>query len=196
MSAVGQQKPRKNEVALKAGVDALKIQSCPYVDWYKFLRCRVTTCKNYNRVTECRCLAIDRIRPEGNKVISDSEINLYRFQSRENTRNVQVKRKRAIRRVKSILVLREFLQFIRNEYKTGGVWSSKTTKKLQGRYPLRISQVGWENWMWEFFLDSKVWDAFCVTKGGKGGEYREFNLHTLLATKLENIEALYKELKL
>ena len=145
-------------------------------------------------MTAHRCLAVDRVRPEGNKVISDAEINLYRLDGRENTRQVQVKRKRAVKRVKSILVLREFIAFIRNEYKSGGVWKTATIRKLESRYPLRVEQLGWENWMWEFFLDVAAWEKFCSQS--QGGECSEFNLHTLLSTKLETIEALYKELKL
>ena len=179
---------------LKEGVDPNKIYSCPYVDWYKFLRCRVTTCKNYNKATDCRCLAVDRIRPEGNKVISDAELNLYKFDSKENTRHVQVRRKRAIRKVKSILILREFIEFIRDNAKEGGVWTSETTQKLEAAYPLKIAKLGWANWMWEPFLDQKMWEAFCATT--QGGECSEFGLHTLLSTKLETIEALYKELNM
>ena len=125
-------------------------------------------------------------------MISDAEINLYRLDSKENTRHVQVRRKRAIRKVKSILILREFVEFIRTNHTEGGVWTGTNVHKLEASYPLRLTKLGWKNWMWEYFLDAEVWDKFCSTT--KGGECSEFGLHTLLSTKLETIAALYKEL--
>lgn len=177
--------------SLKEDVNEGDINSCPYVEWYKFLRCRVKTCKNYNKQTGCRCLALDRIRPEGNKVISDAELNLYKYNSKESTRNVQVKRKRAIKRVKSLLVLKEYVEFIRDNYPAGGVWDSATVRKLESRYPLNISKLGWKNWMWEPLLDSEAWEKFCNTKSG---ECTEIGIHNMLSTTLETVSALYKEL--
>lgn len=171
--------------------DESDVHTCPYVPWYQFLRCRIATCKNYNTLTPCRCLGIDRVKPEGTKIISDAEIHLYKFKGTGiSTKVVQLKRKRATLRVKAILTLREFIQYIKDTYKGGAVWSTPSIRSLESSYPLKLSLLQWENWMWEYLLDETVWKEFL---GRQDGECRDLNLHNLLAVSLSKYEKLLRE---
>ena len=171
-----------------------QIKTCPYVEWYQFKVCTIKSCKNFNTVTPSRCLAVDRIRPEGTKVISDAELNLYKFpESGLSTRVIQIKRKRATDRITSLLLLSRFIEYIKENFEEGGVFTTPIINEAETKYPLNIPKLGWENWMWEYLMDESVWEAFCKKVGGQS---KEFPVQRLLAMKLVTFEKLCKQYNL
>lgn len=138
-------------------------------------------------------MAIDRVKPEGTKPISDSELNYYKFEkSNTSTRVVQIKRKKAIRRVKSVIALRHYVQYISDRFTEGGVFDTRTLKLVESSYPLNSPDIAWKNWMWEFFLDTEVWEDF-VGRSGREGELGDIHLHNMLHIKLSRFERLIRE---
>jgi hypothetical protein len=141
------------------------VAQCLYVSWYKFHKCTIKTCKNYTEMTEHQCLGVDRIKAEGAKIISDAEIHLYKFSKDGiSTRLVQLRRKTATTRVQCMMILKEYLEYIRANKPSGGVFTSTELLAAEKSYPLKVSRLGWQNWMWEYFLDKEVWASFRATK--------------------------------
>ena len=171
-----------------------KLHRCVYVEGYQFYECVVKTCKNFTAVTKTKCLAVDRVQPVGNKIISDAELHLYKFSdAKVSTRLVSIKRKKAVNRVKAILILNAFLEFIRENYKPGEkTYSGKMVEKLELDYPLRIRKLQFYNWMWPYLTSKKVYKKF-VKK--KGGECATFKVHMLLNLTRMKYETLIKQLK-
>lgn len=167
------------------------MKSCPYRREYVFKQCQIKSCSNYNEITPSNCLKLDRVRPEGAKIISDAEINLYKFGGQISTRLVQMKRKSAIARVKRMLVLNSFLTHIKEKYGAAphGVFINRLLKKLEQRYPLRIKELGWENWMWEYLLDEEEWERFISTSGSQ----EKFGVHSLLRLKIDAYEKVLRK---
>jgi len=165
--------------------------TCPLIEWYKFYKCDITTCKNFTRETKHRCLELDRKKPEGVNQFSESELNLYKYKHKQiSTRLVQVHRKNAIQSVKRILVLHRFVVWISENFKpSGSPFTYQSMRKLEQAYPLKIKRIGFKNWMWEYVLDEDVWSTFTCRYAG---ESRSFNVHQLLEIKLERFEALLK----
>lgn len=156
------------------------VQSCVYVPTYKFKKCEISSCKNWSSVTKTSCLAIDRVQPIGNKVISDAEIHLFKFSEAGVTgRLVSAKRKRAVTRVKCILTLHAYLVWIRGKFtpEVGKFYRGKHVEKAELEYPLRISKVGFKNWMWPYLVDPEVYKQFL---GKKEGECTEIELYHML----------------
>jgi hypothetical protein len=171
-----------------------KVNSCIYVEGFKFYECTIRTCKNYTEVTKHKCLAIDRVQPIGNKIISDAELHLYKFSGvKVSTRLVSIKRKKAIMRVKAILILNSLVEYIRENYKPKEKsYSGKMVEKLEEEYPLRIRKLQFQNWMWPYLTSKKVYKKF-VKK--KGGEVSQFPVHALLNLTRMKYETLIKQLK-
>jgi hypothetical protein len=171
----------------------LKVVRCPLVDWYELTQCQITTCKNHTNETEHCCLEIDRKKPEGTKQFSDAELNLYKFKGRKiSTRLVQIHRKNAVQSVKSILVLRKFIEWIADSYKPGAKFNNPDMKQIERSYPLRIKRLGWKNWMWEYVLDDQAWTKF---SSKTEGECSSFEVYNLLGIKLGRYEELVQQFK-
>lgn len=179
------------------GLELLPIHTCPFVEWYQFKRCEIKTCKNYTSVTESRCLDIDRVKPSGSKFISDAELHLFKFDGTGvTTRLVSLKRKKAVDRVKSIIILYKYIEFIRTKYESQG----ENSPLVMGRYaqaaqktdPLKIRKLNWKNWMWHYLVDPDVHAEFLEQHGG---ECKEFKIEQLL--RLTNIKytKLLKEIE-
>lgn len=167
---------------------------CPLVDWYQFKKCTIKTCKNHTSITKHGCLEIDRKKPDGLKYISDAELNLYKMGTHGiSTRLVQVHRKAALHSVKAILILREYIEYIGANFTAGGVFKTPEVLLLEQQYPLKVARLGWQNWMWEYLLDEKLWRTF-AEKGS--GECGEFHIYQLLSIKLSRFEKLLHELNL
>lgn len=171
-----------------------KVNTCIYVEGYKFYECVIKTCKNFTEGTKSKCLAVDRVQPVGNKIISDAELHLYKFtDAKVSTRLVSIKRKKAVTRVKAILILNAFIEFIKENYKPKDkMYSGKMVEKLELDYPLRIQKLQFYNWMWPYLTSKKVYKKF-VTK--KGGECATFKVHMLLNLTRMKYETLIKQLK-
>lgn len=168
--------------------------TCPIVPWYEFKHCEIKTCKNHTGETKHRCLEIDRKKPEGTKQFSDAELNLYKFKHRGiSTRLVQMKRKDAIQNVKSILVLKRFIEWLEENFQPKpGFRMDPGMRKLEKEYPLKIKRLGWKNWMWAYALDNTAWETFCKREGG---ECATFNVYQLLGIKLGRYENLLQSTK-
>ena len=164
------------------------VHSCIYEEWYKFVKCEVSTCKNHTTLTRSNCLAVDRIRPEGTKIISDAELNLYKFAGQGlSVRFVQMKRKFAVDRIVAMMVLKEYIEYIRITYKSGGVFNTESMLKAETMYPLKIRKLGFENWMWEHLLDEDVWKKFCDKKQVKT---ENISIRIILAMKIKTFNRL------
>ena len=171
----------------------MTIATCPLVPWYELQTCSITTCKNFTQETAHKCLELDRKKPEGTKQFSDAELNLYKFRQRSiSTRLVQIHRKTAIQNVKSILILKKFIVWIDENFKSGAKFDYEDMLRLEKEYPLKIKRLGWKNWMWEYVLDESVWTRFAAKTDG---ECAEFNVYQLLNVKIGRFEGLQRNLK-
>lgn len=174
-------------------LDDSQAYRCPYQSWYRFTSCTISSCKNYTEKTKSHCLGIDRKAPIGNKVISDAEIHLFKFPEGEmSTRNVSLKRKRAVTRVKCIIALHGYLQYLRNEHEgtreEGKEYRAPDIGVAESRYPLKIQRLRFKNWMWRLLLNEKEYASF--VRSGGGGECRELELHEILSMRKEQLDAL------
>ena len=175
---------------INTDLEGLPVNTCVYVTQYRFKTCSVTTCKNYTLATKSKCLAVDRVQPLGNKIISDSELHLFKFgEECVTTRLVAIKRKKAVSRVKAILILHSFIEFIKskNNVINKTVYKGRLVEKAEIGYPLRITKLGFKNWMWPYLVNQKLYEKFT---GKKEGECSAFKLHTLVdmtALKFNNL---------
>jgi hypothetical protein len=174
-----------------------EVHSCPLVSWYKFKQCGIQTCKNYNKVTATKCLDIDRVKVDGTKFISDSELHLFKYSKKKKsvtTRFVSLRRKQAVDRVKSILILRKYLDYLQQKYEK----ASKVTKagifieKLESEYPLNVKKLGFKNWMWVYLIREEEYEKFLKANPG---ECKEFGLDKLLCLTELKYEKLLNEIR-
>lgn len=167
------------------------IKACVYIPQYMFRACTIKTCKNYTAITSSRCLAIDRVQPIGNKIISDSELHLFKFsEAGVTSRLISIKRKKAVFRVKAILVLYSYLQYIKEHYKpTGELFRGKHIEKAEVSYPLKVRKLGFRNWMWRFMVDPEVYAKFTKKKEGECSTFKVHMLLDVTAMKFENLLA-------
>lgn len=173
---------------------SLDINVCLYQEWYKFHTCSIRSCKNYTEVTKSKCLAIDRVQPVGSKVISDSELHYFKFSDKNvSTRLISLKRKKAVTRVKAILILNSLIEYIRDECKpVGEELSGKAVEKLESSYPLKIKKLGYARWMLPYIVDEKFYKKFLKKKEG---ECSSFKLCTILSLTPMKFERLLTQLK-
>jgi len=146
-------------------------------------------------VTKTSCLAVDRAPPVGNKVISDAEIHLFKFNNTGVTgRLVAAKRKRAITRVKSILTLHAYITWIRGKFKPEEhkFYRGKYLERAELEYPLKISRIGFKNWMWIHIVNKDVYKQFL---GKKEGDCTEIELHHMLDTTDLKFNTLVEQVK-
>ncbi len=167
-----------------------ELNTCVYVGWYRFKRCGIKTCKNYTSRTENGCLALDRQAPIGNKIISDSELNLFKFhEDGISTRAASQKRKKAVNRVKGILALRGYIEHIHQKYRISLNSELRFTDPLllgaRKVYPLKVKRLGFKNWMWPLLLNEREYKAFAEKKGG---EIAQIALHELLDVTPQRLE--------
>lgn len=170
--------------------------TCAYNAWYKFRKCTIRTCKNYTQQTESRCLAIDRQAPVGNKAITDNEIHLYKFATDDvSTRLVSLRRKKALLRVKCMLVLDAFITHIAEKYENTRqeerYFASENIDKTLARYPLKVKRLRFENWMWPHLVSKKEYRAFVSERKG---ECAQFGIHHLLDTTPAKLDILRKSI--
>lgn len=123
-------------------------------------------------MTKSGCIELDRTRPIGTKVITDSEINYYKFFGNDDVsdRFVALKRKAAIDSVKNLIYLYHFINFIRAQYGEHEKYCSKVTERVlldcEEKYPLNIEELCFKTWMWYYVLDKDVLLEFNKTHGG------------------------------
>lgn len=168
---------------LPENIEDMPIRTCIYVSEYKFKVCEITTCKNYSAVTPSSCLAIDRAKTQGTKFISDAELHLFKYSAKKvTTRFVAMRRKKAVDRVKNILILKKFIDYIRETYEDQGESSpfikGKYAQKAQTVYPLYIEKLGFKNWMFHYLIDNEVQKEFI--ESNKGGECKRLEVNKIL----------------
>ena len=186
----------RNHQQQSASVEPVAVHKCMYVPWYEFKKCTVTTCKNHTEAVSNGCLALNRVIPEGAKVISDEELRLFKFSGKKiTTRLVSEKRKQAVDRVRAALIVREYVKYIREEHHIPGqqaVFTYTILLKLQRRFPLNLKPIGFENWMWEHLLDADTFAKFKQAR--RGGECGSVRLQDILALNDERWALLKQKL--
>lgn len=135
---------------------------CPLYEDYRFrTNCTISSCKNYSPFTPSRCLGIDTKFSSDDKTITDVELLHYKFNNKEiSIKEVTAFRKRAVDRVKSVLVLYRLVSHISEKEDF-----SEGTKYQYGKYPiidelvqnkpLRVKVLGFQPWMLKFIFDEK-----------------------------------------
>jgi hypothetical protein len=138
-----------------------------YVEWYRFRKCTIKTCKNFTEATKTKCLAIDRRPPEGTKIISDEELKLFKFYGDNiSTRLVSIRRKKAQQRVEAILALYKLISYIKEMADSKShelIFTRPDLLAIEKKYPLRIKKLGFKNWMWDYILDEDTLSRFYTT---------------------------------
>jgi hypothetical protein len=174
-----------------------QVHTCIYIESFQFHECTIKSCKNFTDVTASKCLAIDRVQPVGNKIISDAELHLYKYSAdKVSTRLISMKRKKAITRVKAILILHSLLEYIRDNYKPKGIaYNTKLVSKLESDYPLKVSKLQFYNWMWPYLTSKKVWKKFSKLKGGECSDFKIYMLLNLTKSKYDTLISQLKDSK-
>lgn len=177
--------------------DNRPVHTCIYVEQFKFRECTIKTCKNFTPVTATKCLAIDRVQPVGNKIISDAELHLYKYSDEKvSTRLISLKRKKAIMRVKAILILHSLIEYIRDNYKSKGqVFASALVTEIESEYPLKVRKLQFQNWMWPYLTSKKVWRKFATKMGGECAIFKPYMLLNLDRVKFDSLISQLKEAK-
>lgn len=155
-----------------------KIYQCVYEKWYRFRTCEVKTCKNHTTRTESGCLAIDRTIPDGNKMISDSELHYYKFTgTKVSTRIIALKRKKAIQRIKNLITLYKFVEYINSSCRPTIEFRGVFLQNKLRKYPFSVKKLEFRNWMLEYVVDDIVFQKFLKRYDGECSAYR---LHSVL----------------
>jgi hypothetical protein len=107
-----------------------------------------------------------------------------------STRSIQVKRQNATTRVKSIILLKKYIELIQHKFGKyeHGFFNLSLIKRAEETTWLKAKKLGWKNWMWEYFLDVNLWNEF-----KRINEATELGLHNLLGMKLIRFEKLVKQ---
>ena len=169
-----------------------KTNTCLYVEWYKFHKCEIRTCKNFTSITRTSCLALDRVNPSGVRAITDAELHMYKYpEAKVSTRLIALKRKAAVDRVKAMLVLRELIEFIREKNHVGQSVETPATIKLESLYPLKVKKLKFESWMWPHIVSTKTYEEFLSRQSG---ECSQIYLHQLLNITAMKFDALARSL--
>lgn len=160
--------------------------------WYKFHKCEVKTCKNFTPITKSSCLAIDRVNPSGVKSITDAELHMYKYpEAKVSTRLISLKRKSAVDRVKAILILREYIEFIKVSKEKGMPIVTASTAKAESAYPLKVKRLKFEQWMWPHLVSPTLYKEFLSTRSG---ECSLIDLHQLLNITAMKFDALVRSI--
>lgn len=171
------------------------VNTCIYVDWYKFHVCGITTCKNHNTITKSNCLAIDRVQPSGNtKIITDAELHFYKFSKEKiSTRLVSLKRKKALTRIKILLTAKKYIEYINQNFSSSQKkeQTSEIASKFLRKFPLRVKRIKFEPWMWQIYIDEKVFQKFSESLDGEASEIK---LHDVVGTTIMKLAALRNQI--
>ena len=132
--------------------------TCPLQQSYKFDGlCEVKTCKNHSMsLKPSGCIAIERVDPDGKKMISDVEIHALKFQGHDvSTRLVSLRRKEAVDNVMSVIVLDRFFTHLKEKTSAAKLNSigGGDLAKLEKEFPLNVKTLGVHRWMWHYILD-------------------------------------------
>lgn len=149
-------------VELTVGLPAVELKTCPQVSWFKFrTHCTINTCKYHSERLISKCMQIDARIETSN--FTDSELLYYKFSDRKITvRSVATKRKQACNRVRNILILNTYIEYIRENHSPTGLdyTKNKYVSRLLSTYPLKIKKLRFEQWMLPYMFSMKVFNKF------------------------------------
>ena len=143
------------------------IKQCPLEQTYLFKTvCTVTSCKYHSPVVDDKCLILANVVNAEEKSITDTELLRYKFSDTElSEKEVSNIRKKAVDRVKNIVQLYNLISFIRENYskKEGPTYDEENSliSELLNRKPLSITRLGFEPWMFTYFVDEKLVSNVC-----------------------------------
>jgi len=175
-------------------VNRIKIKQCPLNENYLFkTRCRINTCKFFSPTTANRCLGMDIVFSAEDKPVSDAELLYYKFHDREMTvKDVARVRKKAIDRVKSLIILHRLIQTISEKCEVDQGMSyvpgrSKIVDRVLSAEPLSYPMLDFHPWMLCYLFDEK----FITTHVG-----HKFKLKEALKLKTKDFSAFAKDVKI
>jgi hypothetical protein len=93
--------------------------------------------------------------------------------------------------------MRSFIEYIRTNYDKldSIVYTHKKVAARELAYPLKIAKLQFENWMWNYITDPKVFRKFKVGKSGTLKDVAHCELLDVTPAKLETLNKLTKELE-
>lgn len=162
---------------------AKQVNDCPLVEWFTFKgKCPIRTCKNHTERLSTGCLGIEYKFSSGDKVITDSELLIYKFPGQKMTsRSVSSLRKKTLNQVKYCMVLNEFIQYLEEvvqEQNKNFIYIKGTNKyidKVLEKSPLRFKRLGYKQWMLPYLADLEYWKDF-VAKVGVDEKIKHANI--------------------
>ncbi len=113
---------------------------CIFVDWFHFNgKCPVRTCKFNTVRLDSGCMAKTLTATDNKKIVSDHELMYHKF-SELNLAQVAAKRKEAILRVKKMLVLYEYIEFLKENCKLQKC-DSPVLNELLSVFPFKLKKL-------------------------------------------------------
>jgi hypothetical protein len=171
-----------------------QIKQCPLNDNYLFkTQCRINTCKFFSPTTANRCLGMDIVFSAEDKPVSDAELLRYKFPDKELTvKDVTLLRKKAVDRVKSLIVLHRLIHEISEKCDEGQGMNyvrgrSNIVDRVLDSEPLSLPMLDFQPWMLCFLFDEKFVTS---TIGPK------FKLKEALKLKTKDFSTFSKDVKI
>ena len=154
---------------------------CPLNNWYTFNTCKITTCKYSSSKLKTGCMRLERKNTEGYKSMSDGELFYYKFTEEEDIKKAASVRRKAVSRVKSILVLHRFLDYIRENFEPLFFLDeeSKELTSILSMYPFNVKELKVEYWMLFYIFDDSVFHRF--TNSNRSGDVKAFTCGSVLS---------------
>ncbi len=142
---------------------------CPLVDWFVFEdKCKVKTCKYHTTRTKHGCLSLDHSFPSGDRIISDSELVLYKFAGKDmDVKGVMALKRKTQIDVKACLVMYSFLEYIKEREKYNFEYEQGQSEEIDYYIKissLRFKRIGFKTWMLPYIVSNKVWESFVLAK--------------------------------
>jgi hypothetical protein len=165
---------------------------CPLVEWYKYKnKCTIATCKFNTQALASGCIAIERLDTNGKKLLTDRELCYYKFNNSISVVEVTQHRKKVMQRVKRILTLHYYVQYIHTNVKLVEYKVPKICLKLLRKPPFKLAKLNineitlcnmlnvnnFNAFKQSMKLDSDfhIWDVFFMTQK----KWEAFNNHFL-----------------
>ena len=143
--------------------------SCPLVEWYSFKKCSIESCKNWSHRTKHQCLELDRTKTASEtKIISDSELHLFKINEEQvTTRWVSAQRKEAETRIKYIMVLKRYVDYLLSKPICKKVGIDEYAEKRLSKYPLNVKELGIVEGILPMLLNESLFSQFKATFKGE-----------------------------
>lgn len=167
------------------------MKECPVESAYLFTtQCSIRSCKYHSEAVQDHCL-LRAGYVKDDKVLTDVELLKYKFPDTNlSEKEVGALRKKAVDRVKNVIMLYKCLTFIKeNCNKVESFTYSETglIAELLSRKPLSISRLSFEPWMFVYLLDPAIVSLVCGPK---------FSVQAALFLKQREYQTLVSEVKI